>query len=118
MDNFFNHRSKTMTTQTSKLTSLCKLALAASMLLGAAQWANAADAPVADTKPSVQKGIKDNAVKSCGNCGLTGKVAAPTAGAAEGKTTPSTESKKCPTGYTWSGGDVCTNAKGIRTSTI
>jgi hypothetical protein len=31
---------------------------------------------------------------------------------------PSTDSKKCPTGYTWSGGDVCTNAKGIRTSTI
>ena len=46
-----------MTTQTSNIRNLCKLALAASMLLGAAQWANAADkTPVADTKPSVQKG--------------------------------------------------------------
>lgn len=71
-----------MTTQTSKLKSLCKLALAASMLLGAAQWANAADkTPVADGKPSAAKGIKDQGVKGCGNCGVTGKVAAPTAGA-------------------------------------
>jgi hypothetical protein len=36
--------------------------------------------------PSAEKGIKDNAVKSCGSCGLTGKEAAPAApGAAETK---------------------------------
>ena len=27
--------------------------------------------------PSVEKGIKDQGVKGCGNCGLTGRVAAP-----------------------------------------
>lgn len=30
-------------------------------------------------KPSVEKGIKDNGVKSCGSCGMTGKKAAPPA---------------------------------------
>lgn len=69
-----------MTTPTSKLKSLCKLALAASVLLGAAQWANAADkTPVADGKPSAAKGIKDPAVKGgCYSpCEIHGKVARP-----------------------------------------
>jgi homospermidine synthase len=53
-----------MKMNTSKITILCKLALAASMLLGAAQWANAADkTPAADDKPGVAKGIKDQGVK-------------------------------------------------------
>ncbi len=104
-----------MTTNTSKLKNLCKLALAASMLLGAAQWANAADAPVADTKPSVQKGIKDVGVKQqCGSCGVTGKAAAPTTGAADGKTTPSAERTVCSGQWHYVEPGMCANAKGIR----
>ena len=67
------------------------LALAISLLLGAAQWASAADIVLlADAKPKVEKrekkdgclreginakGIKDPGCKGCTGCGITGKVA-------------------------------------------
>ena len=41
--------------------------------------------------PSVEKGIKDNGVKSCGSCGLTGREAAPPATGDGATPTPSVD---------------------------
>jgi hypothetical protein len=45
--------------------------------------------PVEDiADPANEKGIKDNGVKGCGNCGLTGREAAPPATGGPGDTPP------------------------------
>lgn len=46
-----------------------------------------AGAPNQAAPGSVDRGIKDNGVKSCNGCGITGKVAAPAPGATETKPT-------------------------------
>jgi hypothetical protein len=51
-----------------------------------------------EAPPSAEKGIKDNAIKSCGNCGLTGRVAAPPATGGPGDTPPPSADYESPGG--------------------